>query len=106
MKEYLSDHRIVTAKIRLNLNRNKKQTDKTTHYDWLSPTDKDISYEYTVTIRNKFVTLQEISETHTPNEECKNFITAHMEVLNIDWKTSFTGRGNRVSGITGNRPVY
>ena len=29
-----------------------------------------------VTVRNS---LQEISETHTPNDEYENFITTHME---------------------------
>ena len=32
-----------------------------------------------VTVRNKFDTLQEISEKHTLNDEYENFITAHME---------------------------
>ena len=32
-----------------------------------------------VTVRSKFDTLQEISETHTPNEEYENFVSAHMK---------------------------
>ncbi len=31
------------------------------------------------TVRNKFNTLQEIAETHTSNEEYKNFVNANME---------------------------
>ena len=34
-----------------------------------------------VTVRNKFDTLQEISERHTPNDEYKNFITALIEMV-------------------------
>ena len=56
-----SDHRIVTAKLRLSLRRNKKQTVKTTSYDWSALNNKDISNKYKVTIRNKFDTIQEIS---------------------------------------------
>ena len=33
-----------------------------------------------VTLRNKFNTLQGISETQTSNDEYENFVTAHMEV--------------------------
>ena len=74
-----SDYRIVTAKIRLSLHMNTAQTAKTTYYDWLLLNNRDISYEYTITIRNKFDTLQEISETLTPNNDDENFINAHME---------------------------
>ena len=73
-----SDHRIVTAKILLSLCRNKKQTVKTTRYDRSSLTYRNISNRYTVTAKNKFDTFQEISERHTPNDEYKNLISAHM----------------------------
>ena len=53
-----SHHRIVTAKICLSLPRNKKQIDKTTDYNCSSLTNRDISNKYTVTVRNKFDTLQ------------------------------------------------
>ena len=33
-----------------------------------------------LTLRNKFVALQEISETPTPNDEYENFVNAHLEV--------------------------
>ena len=32
-----------------------------------------------VTVRNKFNNFQEISETHTPNNEYKNFVTPNRE---------------------------
>ena len=63
-----SDHRIVTGKIRLSLYRNKKQTVKTTCYDWSSLTNKDITNKYTVIVRNKFDFLLEIYE---------NFVTVY-----------------------------
>ena len=33
-----------------------------------------------LTMRNKFDALQEISETHTQNDEYENFVNAHLEV--------------------------
>ena len=63
------DHRIVTAKIHLNLSRNKIEIVKTTRYNWSPLNNRDISNEYTVTIKkNKFDSLQKIYETHTSNE--------------------------------------
>ena len=50
-----------------------------TQYDWPSLTNRDICNKYMVTVRNKFDSLQEISETYTPNDEYENFITAHVE---------------------------
>ena len=39
----------------------------------------DMSNKYTVIVRNKFDSLQEISKTHTLNEEYENFVNTHME---------------------------
>ena len=33
-----------------------------------------------LTVRKKIDTLQETSETHSPNVEYENFVTEHMEV--------------------------
>ena len=57
------------------------QTDKITCFDWSLLTNRDIVNKYTVTVRNKFDTLQEISETHTPNDEYENFISAYMKAV-------------------------
>ena len=35
--------------------------------------------KHTLTLRNKFDALQEISETFTPNNEDENFVNAHIE---------------------------
>ena len=74
-----SDHRIVRAKIRLSLCRNTAQKSTTAHYEWSLLNNKDISKKYTITQRNKFNALQEISETSTPNDEYENFVNAHIE---------------------------
>ena len=76
-----SDHRIVTAKIRLSLRRNTIQTTTTVHYEWSLHNNRDISDKYTLTLRNKFDALEEKTETHTPNDEYKNFVNAHLEAV-------------------------
>ena len=40
---------------------------------------RDIRDKYTLTLRNKFDALQEISETPNPNDEYENFVNAHLE---------------------------
>ena len=74
-----SDDRIVTAKVPLSLCKNTTQTAKTTLNDWSSLNNRDISNRYTITLRNKFDILQEMSETPTLNDKYENFINAHME---------------------------
>ena len=41
--------------------------------------NRDIRDKYTLTLRNKFDALQEISETHTPNDDDGNFVNANLE---------------------------
>ena len=74
-----SDHRIVTAKIRLSLRRNAAQITTTVHYNWSLLDNRDIRDKYTLTLRNKFDALQEISETPIANDEYKKFVNAHLE---------------------------
>ena len=73
------DHRIVTAKIRLSLRRNATRTTTTVHYDWSLFYHQDIRDKYAITLRNRFDTLHEKTETHTPNDEYENFVKAHLE---------------------------
>ena len=74
-----SNHRIVTAKIRLSLRRNAKWTATTKHYDWALLNNRDIRDKYVLELRNRFETLQEKTEKSTPNDEYENFINAHLE---------------------------
>ena len=74
-----SDHRIVTAKIRLNLRKNTTRTTATIHYDWALLNNKHIKDKYVIALRNKFDALQEKTKTHTPNDEYVNFVNAHLE---------------------------
>ena len=74
-----SDHRIVTAKIRLSLQKNATQTATTKHYDWALLKNRDIKDKYVVELRNRFETLQEKTEKGTPNDKYENFVNAHLE---------------------------
>ena len=74
-----TDHRIVTAKIRLSLRKNDKRTATTKHYDWALLNNKDIRDKYVLELRNRFETLQEKTEKSTPNDDYENFVNAHLE---------------------------
>ena len=41
--------------------------------------NRDICDKYTITLRNKFDALQEISKTLTTNDEYESFVNVHME---------------------------
>ena len=74
-----TDHRIITAKIRLSLRKNTTRTTTTVHYDWSLLNNRDFSIKYALTMRNKFDALQEKTERHTPNDEYENFVNAPLE---------------------------
>ena len=74
-----TDHRIVTAKIRLSLRKNAKRTATTKHYDWALLNNKDVRDKYVLELRNRFETLQEKTEKSTPNDEYENFVNTHLE---------------------------
>ena len=74
-----TDHRIVTAKIRLSLRKNAKRTATTKHYDWALLNNKYIRDKYVLELRNRSETLQEKTEKSTPNDEYENFVNAHLE---------------------------
>ena len=74
-----SDHRIVTAKIRLSLRKNATRTVTTKHYDWALLNNRDIKDKYQAESRNRFETLREKTEKSTPNDEYENFVNARRE---------------------------
>ena len=73
-----TDHRIVTVKIRLSLQKNAKRTATTKHYDWALLNNRDIRNKYVLELRNRFET-QEKTEKSTPNNEYENFVNVHLE---------------------------
>ena len=66
-----TDHRIVTAKIRLSLRTNAKRTATTKHYDWALLNNRDIRDKYVLELRNRYETLQERTEKSTPKTNMK-----------------------------------
>ena len=74
-----SDHRIVTAKIRLSLQKKPTQTATTKNYDWVLLNNRDIKDKYALELRNRFETLQEKTEKGTPNDEYENSVNVHLE---------------------------
>ena len=74
-----SDHRIVTAKIRLSLRKNAARTATTKHYDGALLNNRDIRDKYVLELRSKFEALQEKTEKGTPNDEYENFVNAHLK---------------------------
>ena len=76
-----SDHRIVTAIIRLSLRRNTTRTTIIVHYDWSLLNNRDIRDKYALTQRNKFNALQEKIETHTLNDVYEHFVKAHLQAV-------------------------
>ena len=74
-----SDHRIVTAKVRLSLRKIATRTATTKHYDGNLLNNRDIRDKYALELRNRFETLQEKTEKGTPNDEYENFVEAHLE---------------------------
>ena len=76
-----SDHRIVTAKIRLSLRKNATRTATTKYYDWALLNNRDSRDKYVLESRNRFETLQEMTEKDTPNDEYENFVNAHFEAV-------------------------
>ena len=73
-----SDHRIVTAKIRLSLRKKPLRTATIKHYDWALRNNRDISDKYVLELRNRFETLEEKTEKGTPNDEYENFVNGHL----------------------------
>ena len=71
-----SDHRIVTAKIRLSQRKNATRTATIKHYDWTLLNNRDSGDKYVLELRNRFETLQEKTEKGTPNDEYENFVNA------------------------------
>ena len=69
-----TDHRIVTAKIRLSLRKNAKRTANTKHYDWALLNNKDIRDKYVLELRNRFETLQERTGKSTKKKQTNIYL--------------------------------
>ena len=71
-----SDHRIVSARMRLSLRKSKTPSGK--NHDWkLLSTDSDLQKQQTTEVRNRFQSLDKLDETAT--ERYDRFIKANKE---------------------------
>ena len=72
-----SDHRIVSARIRLSL-RKSKALPRKKHYDWrVLCSNNKLQQQYTIEVRNRFQPLEDINENAT--ERYERFISATTE---------------------------
>ncbi|XP_072047147.1 uncharacterized protein [Amphiura filiformis] len=72
-----SDHRIVTARIRLSLRKSKALSRKK-HYDWrVLCSNNKLQQQYAIEVRNRFQPLEDINENAT--ERYERFISATAE---------------------------
>ena len=72
-----SDHRVVSAKIRLTLKANKLKSSRNPPYDWSSlRTNPVITNSFTIQLKNRFNVLQQEEIGSSPNNTYNNFISA------------------------------
>ena len=75
-----SDHRIVTAKVRLSLRQNKPSTTKKSQYDWSRLlSDDHIKELYSTEVKNQFEALQNLEVANDSNELYNIIIQAYEE---------------------------
>ena len=72
-----SDHRIVSAKLRLSLRANKSKSAKSPPYDWATLRDEHILHKYSVCLKNRYQALQDLGTSPTPSQKYDNFVEAH-----------------------------
>ena len=72
-----SDHRIVTAKLKLSLRVPRKVA--RIRYDWNALKDSNIQAQYTITLRNRYQLLCDVPECSNATKKYENLITAHEE---------------------------
>ena len=77
----VSDHRVLTANLRLSLRQSKSSTIKKVRYDWSNLlTESNIKELYTAEINNKFQAFQDLEEdASSSNTIYNNIISAHDE---------------------------
>ena len=66
-----SDHRVITAKIRLSLRSNKPKTTTSSRYNWTKLRDQNRSNEFKITLSSR--SLQDENNDNTTNTSYRNF---------------------------------
>ena len=76
-----SDHRIVSPKVRLSLQANKKKSGQVVPYDWnVLRTNLDICNNFVIQLSNRFKDLQDSMPTKSTNTTFNNFQKACKEI--------------------------
>ena len=79
-----SDHRPISAKIRLSIRANVINKKKTTQHDWSQlRLDDDIKQSYSVEVSNRFNALQNIADNDSSNTIYNNIIEAHSKAAEL-----------------------
>ena len=79
-----SDHRVVTAKIRLSLRQSKPSGKKKIRYNWNKLLkDNNIKDMYTVEVCNRYQALQDLHGNEDANQMYENIMTAHEKAAEI-----------------------
>ena len=79
-----SDHRPLTAKIRLSLRINKINKTKKIPYEWSKLMDDgNVRREYTIDVSNRFQALQDLREYETADSVYNNIMEAHKKAAEI-----------------------
>ena len=97
-----SDHRIVSARVRLSLRANSKTQPKKVKYDWsLLQKDPEIQDKYSVEVRNKYTILNDMCEDKSTTAKYGNLITAHKETADkhVRHYQKYKENGKRLSAL-------
>ena len=79
-----SDHRIVTANLRLSLRANICRSKSTPSPEWSSlKNDVDIRNNFVIELKNRFALLENENHTNSPNESYKNFEQSCKEAASL-----------------------
>ena len=68
-----SDHRIVTATVRLSLRANKPKTSRNPRYDWSVLRDNGVANQFQISLSNRFSALQDGNTENSANSLYNNF---------------------------------
>ena len=90
-----SDHRIVTAKIKLSLR--SPRASMQTRYDWSALQNPETLEKYNVTVRNRYQALTDSLENPTATEDYASFVEAHSEAASEHIPPILPKKSKRIS---------
>ena len=88
-----SDHRIVTAKLRLSLRKNATRTATTKHYDWALLNNRDIRDKYALELRNR--RQKKVPQMTNMRISLKHTVRQHQSVFQQNLEVNIESHGKR-----------